>query len=67
MVLVFYKTGMLTPLEVKIVSLVPMLPIAAGILVFTTKSEVENDFISVCLLASTILSFLLLVIVLTFL
>ena len=67
MILVFYKTGMLTPLEVKIVSLMPMLPIAAGILVFTTKSEVKNDFISVCLLASTILSFLLLVIVLTFL
>ena len=62
---VFYETNLINGEQMKVVLLIPMLPIAAAILIFTTKNNVENDFISAALLSSTLLSFLLLLIVFT--
>ncbi|MFC5474058.1 AEC family transporter [Paraherbaspirillum soli] len=48
--------GYLQPMELKVFLLMPLLPIAANILVFTSSLRTENEFIGVGLLASTVLS-----------
>jgi predicted permease len=55
-VLSFFK-----PVELRVFLLMPLLPIAANILVFTSTRRNENEFVGVSLLASTMLSCALLV------
>jgi predicted permease len=54
--LLLYLTGWLGSLELRVFLLMPLLPIAANILVFTSRSHEENEFVGAALLASTILS-----------
>ncbi len=58
--------GVLSPLEAKILRLLPCLPIAANMLVFVAKDRGDVRLVGVALLASTILSCFLLVGLLTF-
>lgn len=51
-----FSLGLLTPLAFKIMWLMPLLPIAANILVFTSRINQENEFVGLVLLFSTILS-----------
>jgi predicted permease len=47
---------LLPPLAVEVLCLLPILPIAANILVFTTQTKSDGAFVGVILLASTVLS-----------
>ena len=58
--------GVLSPLETKILQLLPCLPIAANMLVFVAKDRGDVRLVGVALLASTILSCFLLVGLLAF-
>lgn len=51
-----YYGGWLSPMMVNIVMLMPILPIAANILVFTSRINQENEFVGLVLLLSTLLS-----------
>lgn len=51
-----FSLGLLSPLAFKIMLLIPLLPIAANILVFTSRINQENEFVGLVLLFSTIVS-----------
>ncbi len=53
--------GYLQDMELQVFLLIPLLPIAANILVFASAVHNENEFIGLALLASTLLSCLLLI------
>ncbi len=54
--LTVHYSGLLQPLAIEVLCLLPILPIAANLLVFTTQTKSDGTFVGVILLASTVLS-----------
>ncbi|GGY11252.1 AEC family transporter [Paludibacterium paludis] len=54
--------GWLTPLEIRVFALMPLLPIAANLLVFTSALKTQSEFVGMALLGSTLGAFVLLVV-----